>query len=55
MRLTFIGTDLGAVTWPAGVVWPNAALPNLASGPLKRAVVTLCNDGGFLLGNASSY
>ena len=56
MRLTFINTDLGVVTWPSAVVWPNGSIaPDLAAGPYNRAVVVIANDGTYLLANASAF
>jgi hypothetical protein len=55
-RLTLLGTS-NAVTWPVTptINWPLGAAPNLALGPLKKAVVVLEYDGTALLATASAY
>jgi hypothetical protein len=56
MRIFFYATTLGTVTWPSYVKWPGgAAAPVLSSGPLKHAIVTICNNGTWALANASVY
>jgi len=54
LRLTLIATNF-AVTWPATVAWPLGATPDLALGPLKKAIVVLENDGTKLLASSSAY
>jgi hypothetical protein len=53
-RLTFLNTN-NALTWPSYVVWPLGVAPNLASGPLKKAVVVLTRQFDVLLGAATMY
>jgi hypothetical protein len=57
LRLAFLSTNLGAVTWPAAVKWPfGTTVPDLAAGTLKQAVVVLeAVTGGNLLANAAVY
>jgi hypothetical protein len=55
MRLLFRSTNLGTVTWPAYVNWPLGAVPNLAAGTIKQAIVTLIYGNGTVLGSASVY
>ena len=53
-RLILIGTA-NAVVWPAYVVWPLGVAPNLAAGPLKKAVVVLTRQFDVLLASATMY
>jgi hypothetical protein len=55
MRIFFFATNLGTVTWPGYVRWPGGTIPNLAAGTLKHAIVTICNNSSWALGNASVY
>jgi len=54
LRLTLIATN-NTVTWPASVAWPLGSTPDLALGPLKKAIVVLENDGTKLLASSSAY
>jgi hypothetical protein len=57
-RITFIATDAGTVTWPAGVKWPTPSEtpPDFAAGSQKMAVVVLEYVGSSTyLANASVY
>ena len=56
LRLYFYNTQLGAVTWPAGVIWPGGTVPNLAAGPTKQALVALLTWGGAtIMANVAVY
>lgn len=53
LRCTFINTNLGLTI--TGVSWPNGVDPNFATGPLKKALVVIQNDGGNYLGTYSVF
>lgn len=65
VRLVVVGTE-NTITWPSEVYWPNGAVPNLANGTKKIAVVTLIRantivpdllrpDANFILATYVSY
>ena len=57
MRLILTNTDVVSFVWPPEVIWPGPIYlpPDFAAGPIKRAAVVLCFDGGNLMANASVY
>ena len=55
LRIVFILTTHDIVLWPAAVQWVGGSAPSFTAGALKRAVVTLENDGTYLLASASVY
>ena len=55
LRVVFIATNLGPVSWPVLVKWPNGIAPDLTTGALKRAIVVFENDGTNILANAAVY
>jgi hypothetical protein len=55
LRLVINGTN-NNITWPTDIYWPNGAVPNLAHGPQKIAVVTLFRPAsGAALATYVSY
>lgn len=54
LRLTLENTNL-SVAWPSSVKWPLGIAPDLAAGPLKKAIVVLEWSGAEFLATASVY
>jgi len=53
LRVTLIATT-NTPTF-SGVIWPLGVAPNLAAGPVKKAIVVIENDGAQLLASALTY
>jgi len=55
MRICFLATNIGLITWPGTVVWSTGSAPDLAAGTVKKAIVVLENDGVSLLATFVVY